>query len=55
MKIMLILILLTNGQWSYHEVAAKSCERTAGAVARRLEAKEEIQSVWASCVTRYKA
>jgi len=55
MKVMLILILMANGQWSYHEVAAKSCERTASVVARKLEAKQEIQSVWTSCVTRYKS
>lgn len=53
MKTMLILILLANGQWSYHELAAKSCERTAAQVARQLEKKPEIKAVWASCVTRY--
>jgi len=55
MKVMLILILLANGQWEYHEVQAKSCERTAAVVARKLESKQEIQSAWASCITRYKA
>lgn len=55
MKVMLILILLSNGQWQYHEVPAKSCERTAAVVARKLESKQEIQSAWASCITRYKA
>lgn len=55
MKTMLILILLANGQWSSHEVEARSCERTASQVAQRLEQKEEITAVWTACVTRYKA
>lgn len=55
MKTMLILILLANGQWSYHEAETRSCERTAAAVAQRLEDKPGIQRVWVRCVTRYKA
>ena len=55
MKTMLILILLANGQWSYHEAEARSCERTASVVAQRLEKKVHIDKVWAACITRYKA
>ena len=55
MKVMLILMLLANGQWTAHEVEARSCERTAAAVAQRLEKKPEIKAVWAKCVWRDRA
>lgn len=55
MKVMLILLLLSSGVWSYHETPAKACEKLAPAVADRLESKEEIKAVWVACVTRYKA
>lgn len=52
---MLILLLSSAGEWSYHETPAKACERLAPLVAQRLESKEEVEAVWIACVTRYKA
>ena len=55
MNVLIILMLLANGQWAYHEVESKACERISAQVSRNLEAKDDIHAVWTTCVTRYKA
>lgn len=55
MKTMLILLLLSNGEWHYTEREAAKCERIASSVRERLRQNPSIEEAFIACTTRYEA
>lgn len=54
-KVMVILMLMSNGTWYSSEREFPSCLRIVPGVVARLEARPEVEAAWGTCITRYKA